>query len=62
MQEAESGTGHSMAGSAAAGRRASAGRSVVVDLRLRLQRWLRIVLPIVALSAIALVGEAGRRW
>jgi hypothetical protein len=34
----------------------------VVGLRLKLKTWLRIVLPILALAAIALVGEAGRRW
>jgi hypothetical protein len=26
------------------------------------QHWLHVVWPLIALTAIALVGEAGRRW
>jgi hypothetical protein len=54
-------TGHSEAGSAAeVGQQAR--RSAVITFGLRIRDALRIALPVVALTAIALVGEAGRRW
>jgi hypothetical protein len=28
----------------------------------RIRRWFEVVWPLVVLTAIALVGEAGRRW